>query len=69
MSQITLAVKYRPNSWEDMSGQDSIKVILDEQLRNGTFKNGYLFSGASGCGKIILDIYAYLLYTIYEVII
>ena len=51
MSQITLAVKYRPNSWEDMSGQDSIKVILDEQLRNGTFKNGYLFSGASGCGK------------------
>ncbi len=47
----TLAVKYRPAEWQDLSGQDSIKVILDEQLKSSTFKNAYLFSGASGCGK------------------
>ncbi len=51
MASKTLAVRFRPMTWEDMSGQDSIKVILDEQIKTKTFKNGYLFAGASGCGK------------------
>lgn len=51
MASKTLAVKYRPAAWEDLSGQDSIKIILDEQIKTKTFKNGYLFAGASGCGK------------------
>ena len=48
---ISLAVKYRPKTWDDIIEQDAIKFILQEQLRTGTFKQVYLFSGPSGDGK------------------
>ena len=51
MSQITLAVKYRPNSWEDYVSQESVSLILQQQIKTETFKNGYLFIGPSGTGK------------------
>lgn len=46
-----LAVKYRPKTLNDVVGQEAIKIILHEQIRTGTFKHGYLFTGPAGCGK------------------
>ena len=49
----SLAVKYRPKTFEEVSGQSYTIDILKEQLKNKNIKNGYLFSGASGCGKAL----------------
>ena len=51
MAQTTLAVKYRPKSFDAVVEQDAIKIILGEQIRTETFKHAYLFSGPAGCGK------------------
>lgn len=48
---VSLAVKYRPSSWEEVTGQGSTKIILQRQLSTGTFKHAYLFCGPAGCGK------------------
>lgn len=47
----TLAVKYRPTEFEDVSGQSFTVAILKNQIETKQIKNGYLFCGASGCGK------------------
>ena len=47
----TLAVKYRPTTFEDVCGQNNIITILTHQLNSKSFKNAYLFCGPSGCGK------------------
>jgi len=47
----TLAVKYRPNTFEDVVEQDSVKIILKQQLESRTIKNAYLFVGGAGTGK------------------
>lgn len=47
----TLAVKYRPTTFEDVCGQQNIITILNNQLSTKSFKNAYLFCGPSGCGK------------------
>ena len=49
----TLAVKYRPRTFEDVTGQGYTVDILRHQLQNDKVKQGYLFSGASGCGKAL----------------
>lgn len=51
MAVKTLAVKYRPNKWDDLCEQESIKVILRQQLDSKEIKNAYLFCGPAGCGK------------------
>lgn len=51
MAVKTLAVKYRPSTFEDVVEQDEIKVILEEQLKTETVKNAYLFVGGAGTGK------------------
>lgn len=51
MAKQTLAVKYRPHTWEDVVEQDSTKVILQQQLESGNVKNAYLFVGGAGTGK------------------
>ena len=51
MAVKSLAVKYRPKVWDDVTEQGSIKVILQEQIDTGTVKNGYLFCGSAGTGK------------------
>lgn len=53
MSQ-SLAVKYRPNKFEDVCSQSSIIKILEKQIEKNNFTNTYLFSGPSGCGKTTL---------------
>ena len=50
----TLAVKYRPTTFEDVCGQENIIAILNNQLKQKTFKNCYLLCGPSGCGKTTL---------------
>ena len=47
----TLAIKYRPITWEDVVEQSNTKVILQQQLDSGEIKNVYLFCGPAGCGK------------------
>ena len=51
MAQQSLAVKYRPMSFNDMTEQSAIKDILENQIKTKTFQNGYLFTGPSGTGK------------------
>lgn len=51
MAMKTLAVKYRPKKFEDIVEQDTIKIILQQQLNSGDVKNAYLFCGPAGDGK------------------
>ena len=51
MSNQTLAVKYRPRDWEDLTEQEYIKVILENQIATNSVKNAYLFTGPAGTGK------------------
>lgn len=47
----TLAVEYRPKTFDDVVEQEAVKRILQHQIDTGTFKNAYLFTGAAGTGK------------------
>ena len=47
----TLAVKYRPHNWDSVVEQESVKIILQQQLQAGEVKHAYLFCGGAGTGK------------------
>lgn len=47
----SLAVKYRPTSWDDVLGQDAVKIILKQELESGSIHQAMLFCGPSGDGK------------------
>lgn len=47
----SLAVKYRPKTFDDLVEQDCIKAILLNQLKTNTTKQSYLFCGPAGDGK------------------
>ena len=47
----TLAVRFRPSTFEDLCEQKSIVNILQYQIDNDCPKNAYLFTGPAGCGK------------------
>ena len=47
----SLAVKYRPSTFDDVSEQDAIKTILEQQLKSGNIQHAYLFCGGAGTGK------------------
>lgn len=51
MARQSLAVKYRPKTFDDLTEQGSIKDILTNQIRTKTFQHGYLFTGPAGTGK------------------
>lgn len=51
MSSITLATKYRPSKFEDVTEQHYIKEILINQIISKSIKNAYLFCGGAGTGK------------------
>ena len=51
MAKQSLAVKYRPKTWDDVTEQKEIKIILTQQLSDNEVKHGYLFCGPAGCGK------------------
>ena len=47
----SLAIKYRPRTFDDVVEQGSIKVILTQQLASNEWKHAYLFCGGAGTGK------------------
>lgn len=51
MAVKSLAIKYRPQTFDDVVEQSSIKTILTQQLANNETKNAYLFCGGAGTGK------------------
>ncbi len=50
MSQV-LALKYRPNSFDKLIGQDAITQTLTLALNQNRLSHAYLFSGLRGSGK------------------
>ena len=51
MAVKSLAVKYRPKTFGDVTEQTEVKLILQQQLESETVKNAYLFVGGAGTGK------------------
>ena len=51
MAKMSLSVRYRPKTFNDMTEQSAIKDILENQIKTKTFQNGYLFTGPAGTGK------------------
>ena len=47
----SLAVAYRPMTFEEVCGQSITVEILNKVIEKRSFKNCYLFAGDSGCGK------------------
>lgn len=47
----TLAVKYRPKTFDDVVEQEIVKAILQNQIKEKKLRNAYLFCGSAGCGK------------------
>ena len=47
----SLAVRYRPRTFEEVCSQSSIITILKKQLETHQYTNCYGFCGPSGCGK------------------
>jgi DNA polymerase III subunit gamma/tau len=43
--------KYRPQTFEEVIGQDLIKKVFINALKTGKIKHGYLLSGPKGVGK------------------
>lgn len=48
---IALALKYRPQTFNDVTEQASVISILENQINTKTHKNCYLFTGSAGTGK------------------
>lgn len=46
-----LAIKYRPKTFDDVTEQESIKIILTQQLESNQIQHCYLFVGGAGTGK------------------
>lgn len=46
-----LAIKYRPKTFDDVTEQQSIKIILQQQLKSQQIQHCYLFVGGAGTGK------------------
>ncbi len=51
MSHIALYRKYRPQSWDEVLGQDSIVSALKSSLEKKEVSHAYLFAGSRGTGK------------------
>ena len=46
-----LAIKYRPKTFDDVTEQEGIKIILKQQLELDSVQHSYLFVGGAGTGK------------------
>ena len=51
MSYLVLARKWRPQSFEDMTGQEHVVKTVSNALRQSRVAHAYLFSGPRGVGK------------------
>ena len=50
-NKMSLANKYRPQTFDDVCEQDSIKIVLENQIKNNNLKHAYLFCGGAGTRK------------------
>ena len=48
---MSLATKYRPQTLDEVVGQEHIIKILKEEIANNDIKHAYLLCGKSGSGK------------------
>lgn len=51
MSYLVLARKYRPQSFEDLVGQEHVSQTLGNAITTGRVHHAFLFTGARGVGK------------------
>ena len=51
MSYLVLARKYRPQSFEQLVGQEHVVQALANALTQGRLHHAYLFTGTRGVGK------------------
>ncbi len=51
MTYQVLARKWRPQTFEDVVGQEHITDVLKNSIANGRIHHGYLFNGIRGIGK------------------
>ncbi len=51
MGYIALYRKYRPLTFDNILGQESVTKILKNQVKTGKISHAYLFSGTRGTGK------------------
>ena len=51
MAYKVLYRKYRPQDFNSLYGQDNVKTILIESIKNNKIAHAYLFSGPRGTGK------------------
>jgi len=51
---IALYRKYRPRTFAEITGQNHIRVTLENELRSGAVSHAYLFTGPRGVGKTSL---------------
>lgn len=48
---VSLANKYRPQTFEEVVGQESVSKTLMNAIKSGRIAHAYLFYGPRGCGK------------------
>ena len=51
MAYVSLYRKWRPQSFDEVLGQEYVTRTLANSLRNGNFSHAYLFTGPRGTGK------------------
>ncbi len=51
MSYVGLARKYRPQRFEDMTGQEHVVRTIENAIASGRVSHAYLFAGPRGVGK------------------
>jgi len=51
MSYLVLALKYRPQTFDEIVGQDHVCKTLENAIASGKVAHAYLFSGPRGIGK------------------
>lgn len=48
---MTLANKYRPKDFSDVTDQEVCTKVLSKQIENNSYSHAILFAGNAGCGK------------------
>lgn len=48
---MSLATKYRPQTFQDVVAQESVKLILQKQIETKSFSNCLIYKGCTGSGK------------------
>src|SRR6476646_6262164 len=51
MAHRALTLKYRPQVFADLIGQDHVSAVLARALESGRVAHAFLFTGARGVGK------------------